>query len=736
MMSISFTLKPLTIATKSALGLLILLPCVAIAEDNVTDEALPTTTLEKIVVIASPFQTEAGEMATATSIKYAYQLEQQTASTLGDVLADEAGVSTDSFAQGASRPIIRGQTAPRVKVMNNGLTVHDASQISPDHQVAVPVFGAKQIEVIKGTSALMYGGGAVGGVVNVVDNALQPQLQPKITGKVVAVGQQATDGYLGYAELMGGLGDNWVWQTSLQRTDQGNIQVPHWDSTEINNSWYKQDNANVGVSYVKEDGYIGLSYQQLTSEYGLPFHVHNHCEISSTDSDKLACASHAPHVHEEQPYVKLKSDVYQLFAEKQMPMMGVDKITGKISYTDYHHDEIDEGKVGTTFDNRAINARIDATHATFRTGTLGFIQGIVGLDFNQSKFSSQGIEGYLPTTKRNQIGVYLIERLTPTYRGASVSADKFSAQLPDDGHDHAEHQHDLTPTKPSTAPEDKDPWYAEFGVRQEFQTINDISNDQKVSHAGTSVSIEGGKYINPNNQLALRISHSERLPASQELFANGSHLATNAWERGNTQLKREKTNGVELTYRYDNQKKFETSISGFYNDIQNYTYDKTTDLITSGEEKGFRLIDYTQTKAKHYGGEITSRYKINQKISVGGFADIAIIKLDDSQSKYAPRLTAPRIGGDISAVLGQFDLTLSGYHRFEQDKIANFETVTPSYNMLDAKVVYNSKGKHIYKAFFQVKNILNELAYNHASYLVDYVPLPERSINVGITYQF
>lgn len=718
---------------------------------------IPITLLDTVIVTAGALQPQASDMATATSIVTSNQLNTQVHTTLGDALANELGVSTDTFGQGASRPIIRGQTAPRVQVMQNGLSVQDASQISPDHQVSVPVMGAKQIEVIKGTSALMYGGGAIGGVVNIVDDTIPTKpVDKNLSGKVTLAGEQATDGYLGYAELKGDINNNWTWAGSFQKTDKGNLQVPHWDTDVINNSWYTQDNASIGLSYINDLDYLGFSYQHLASEYGLPFHVHNQCAPSASNSNKLTCDSghnhthshshdHA-HEHGEPPYVDLVSDIYQIRTEHLVPAIGIDKVNTKISYTDYHHDEIDEGVAGTTFTNKALDARVQATHGTYKTGNLGFIKGVVGMDYTNSDFSAQGLEGYLPKTDRTQVGLYFIERLSPTYFGAKIeSKDKFDAN--NSATDHAGHSHSVSGTdgaqsENSTsailARQGRSPWYIEFGGRQEFQDITDTDNHINKTHSGTSVSLEGGKYITPTTQISARVSHSERLPASQELFADGAHLATNTWERGNILLDKESTNGVELTLRYDNNDDFDISASAFYNDSEDYIYAKTQDVISKGESAGFRLVDYAQSDAKHYGGEIKARYYINDRLSIGSFADIALIELEDStlDSKYAPRLTAPRIGGDLTAQVGQFDLVLSGYHRFKQDKIADFETITPSYNMMDAKVVYHSPSSQDYTAFLQVNNILNELAYNHASYLAEHVPLTERSVNAGITYRF
>ena len=721
---------------------------IASTNNGVSDMTMPSTTLDTIVVTSNPLLPQANEMATATSIVTGEALDSQVNSTLGDALANEVGVSTDSFGQGASRPIIRGQSAPRVQVMQNGLTVQDASQISPDHQISVPILGARQIEVIKGTSALMYGGGAIGGVVNIVDNTIPNQsLQKNLNGKVSLIGQQATDGYLGYAELGGGIGDHWLWSGRYQKTDKGNIQVPHWDTDEISNSWYTQDNGSIGLSYVTDLGYIGGSYQRQSSEYGLPFHVHSECSPNSTNPNSLSCSGEHDHDHGEAPYVDLTSDVYQLYAERQIPMIGVDNINAKISYTDYRHDEIDEGVAGTTFKNSAISARTQATHATYKTGNLGFMKGVVGIDYTNSEFSAVGLEGYLPKTDRTQVGIFFIERLTPNYFGAKIeNVDKFADSTFPSSDEHAGHNHggssnatdESTDTNAIVSKQGRSPWYIEFGGRQDFQNLTDTENNIDKSHTGTSVSLEGGKYLTPNTQVSARISHSERLPSSQELFSNGAHLATNTWERGNDQLKEESTNGIELTLRFDNGDSFETSISAFYNDSKDYIYAKTQDVVTEGESAGFRLVDYVQSDAKHYGSEIQSRYYLNNSISIGSFADIALITLDsnDLTSKYAPRLVAPRIGGDITTQFGQFDLVLSGYHRFEQDHIADFETNTPSYNMVDAKLVYHSPNAYDYTAFLQVNNLLNELAYNHASYLVEHVPMPERSLNAGVTYRF
>src|SRR4029078_1437115 len=73
---------------------------------------------------------------------------------------------------GASRPIIRGMDAQRVKLAENGLSSSDVSDVGPDHGVAIDPLAAQRIEVVRGAATLRYGSQAIGGVVNVINNRI------------------------------------------------------------------------------------------------------------------------------------------------------------------------------------------------------------------------------------------------------------------------------------------------------------------------------------------------------------------------------------------------------------------------------------------------------------------------------------------------------------------------------------------------------------------------------------
>ena len=136
-------------------------------------------TLSEVTVSASGLQLGASDMTTPATVLEGDDLVRRREATLGETLNSEPGITSSHFGAGASRPIIRGMDGPRVKVLSDGAELHDASTISPDHAVASEPMLATQIEVLRGPSALVYGGGAVGGVVNVLDGKVPTAIPQK-----------------------------------------------------------------------------------------------------------------------------------------------------------------------------------------------------------------------------------------------------------------------------------------------------------------------------------------------------------------------------------------------------------------------------------------------------------------------------------------------------------------------------------------------------------------------------
>lgn len=114
---------------------------------------------------APPLTQRADESATAVITLSDEELFHRRQSTLGDILAGQPGVSFDNFGGGASRPIIRDRSAPRVQALSAGSNIQDASSFSADPAITTEPLLLRGIEVLRGPAALIYGGSTIGGVV-------------------------------------------------------------------------------------------------------------------------------------------------------------------------------------------------------------------------------------------------------------------------------------------------------------------------------------------------------------------------------------------------------------------------------------------------------------------------------------------------------------------------------------------------------------------------------------------
>ncbi|HSH74473.1 MAG TPA: TonB-dependent receptor plug domain-containing protein, partial [Longimicrobiales bacterium] len=150
--------------------------------------------LDEMIVSAGAGALRRSESYQPASAVTARDLLARGEASLGETLSHVPGVSSTYFGPGASRPVIRGIGGDRVRVLEGGIGLGDASSTSPDHAVGIEARGAERIEIIRGPATLLYGSSAVGGIVNVLDQkiARQPPTQA-LSGYVEGLGGSVAD---------------------------------------------------------------------------------------------------------------------------------------------------------------------------------------------------------------------------------------------------------------------------------------------------------------------------------------------------------------------------------------------------------------------------------------------------------------------------------------------------------------------------------------------------------------
>ncbi|MBY0512247.1 MAG: TonB-dependent receptor [Rhodospirillaceae bacterium] len=247
-------------------------PCVAAAmtaavalyaSHAIADE----TDIDQVVTTAAPFAHNADSFATIVGQVSRDQILRSGGANLADVLGEVPGVTGSSFASGASRPVIRGFDANRVRVLENGVGSFDVSDVGPDHGVPIDPLSAQKVEVVRGAATLRYGSQAIGGVVNAINNRVPLEMPGKpITGEISGSTGTAANSRQGSAMVDTKAGpfafhaDGFIRHT-------GDYGTPLGPQT---NSFFRGNGASFGSSYFFGDSRLGAAVVHYDAKYGIP----------------------------------------------------------------------------------------------------------------------------------------------------------------------------------------------------------------------------------------------------------------------------------------------------------------------------------------------------------------------------------------------------------------------------------------------------------------------------------
>ncbi|HEY8567847.1 TonB-dependent receptor, partial [Microbulbifer sp.] len=460
--------------------------------------------LEEVNVTVSPLAKPADAVAAPVSVLSGDELRKSAAATLGQTLNSQLGVANASFGGGVGLPVIRGQSANRVKVLNDNLDVADASNTSSDHAASIEPLLANSIEILRGPAALRYGSGAIGGVVNVIDGRIPTRVPEAIEGAVEMRHDTANSQDAGVFRLQGGAG-SLAWYLDGVYRDSGNTQIPglaireHDDhegeeeahEEEFNTDGYvgntntRAKSGSAGLSWVTDSGFVGMSVNRLENNYGIPLGAHaHHEEEEPIPGEILESEEH----DEEAVRIDLAQTRYDLKGEHDFGDDYWDKLSFRVGHNDYEHVEIEHGEPGTRFTNKAWESRVELTH-----DDGGQWRGAYGLQLSRKDFAAIGDEAFIRPSITDSIGAFTMKE------------------------------------------REWGSWHLDLGARVENVTINpEYGNDKDFDLVGLSSAIQ--YFLAEHQHLSLGLTSAERAPVAEELFADGAHLAESRYIIGSESL--------------------------------------------------------------------------------------------------------------------------------------------------------------------------------------------------------
>lgn len=337
--------------------------------------ALQRASFHEEVVVSAAHPERLVETAKPVSVLAGDQLLLAAQPSLGETLRTQPGVASTFYAPGASRPLLRGQGGDRVRILQSGLDVGDASDTSPDHGVALSPAGLERVEVVRGPAALLYGTETLGGVVNSVGGPLPsgPATTPLGGILTFALGSNAWQRSLAaYTQGQQGL---WSWQAA-GNLDRANDYRSGFGKVE--NSYTRNQTASLGLARFGTSGFAGLGFQRFATEYGSPV--------------------------EEEVHVELFYQRWEFRGETATDLGPFNRIRFALADVAYHHQEFEGSEVGTRVDNDLQTGRIEAYHRA-----LGPFSGVLGVEASARRLAVTGEETYLPWTDTDRFALFFWE---------------------------------------------------------------------------------------------------------------------------------------------------------------------------------------------------------------------------------------------------------------------------------------------------------------------------------------
>ena len=711
--------NPLINASHITISALLLIATPAFAQDapqtDETENSEDDFHRSGEIIVTAPYFERLDLLAGTTAIS-GEELAAQSRAQIGDTLVKLPGVSATSFSPGASRPVLRGFQGNRVMVLTDGIGNIDASNTSADHAVTIESLTTERIEVLRGPAVLLFGGQAVGGAVNAIDKRIPRDLpdEPVHLDAFAGYGS-AADEWSGGLSVDAPIGEKIVVHLDGSYRKSDDVRIPGFqlspilrqsildladeeeDEGELEEAEELREAANVrgripnsgvetwtfgaGAALIDEGrGNLGVSFSIYDTRYGIvgrPGVEHHHAEGEEEAEEE----------GEENVTIDLKQYRADIRGEVYTDGGFLEKLTFRGGFADYTHTEFEGDEVGTVFNSQGIEARAELVQRE-KNGW----RGATGLQFQTRDFEAIGAEAFVPPNRTMQLGLFTLQEF-------DLGGVEIEAAL----------RYDRS--------------------NLEAQTLG-ISRDFNVFSAALGAAIVSG-----DAKFGINFSRTGRAPSVEELFSDGPHIATQAFEIGDPTLDSEKAWNVELYARYDSTN-VEATATVYANWFDGFIFEDAT----GEEEDELPVFQYFQRDARFYGAEASISARIGSigvfDVVVDGVADYVRASINNGGGPV-PRIPPLRLLGGLGVKSDTLDLRGEVEWADAQNRTAVFETPTDGFTMVNAELTWRPWGRERNIAFIAAaNNIFDVDARRAASFTKDYVPLAGRDFRVTARFSF
>jgi len=639
--------------------------------------------------------------------------------TLGGYLDALPNVDSASYGEAVGRPVVRGMSGYRVKVLHNDNALNDLSAMSQDHAVAVAPRASERIELLKGPASLLYAA-QTGGVVKVSDSLDLRFPEAGIHGSVstdhrIGSDSNALDARVSLAK------DNWAMRLGGLQQESGSYVSGNGDT--IVDSDVKTTQAQIGLSWQPDSrSELQFNVTKLDKDYGIPNSTPEATRIDMSREDLGIKFHYRPELE------------------------WLDETTLDFLYSDYLHDETEGGRKDGLFSQQQQRGSLTAAW-----GIRDWI-GETRISLTQSELQVCHEHGACDEfSDAARTGAPLGESLTQYLQNTGLTYS----------HGHPMPDTEIQILQASTSAQKMLNDSFELSLGTHLQSRQLTSNPDNIQEQWVYPSERDADYYDKRDDHALSFSvglnnkaeenkitweasigYLERFPSVDELYWNGFHHATDSYIFGDTNLDKERSVNLDFDIGYKHNE-HHLQFSTFYYHFKDYIYqDRGYDKNGSALIDPFHLSPVwltRQTGAEFFGGSLryeNSQLRLDDKpVTLWGQVDV--LNATKSHGDNLPRTAPASMEVGVLYKPADWSASLSLKHVFKADKLAPNEEGTSGYNQLNIQLKKDLKvANEDIELWFKGENLTDEYAENHLSVLKTTAPLPGRHISAGISWKF
>jgi iron complex outermembrane receptor protein len=624
-------------------------------------------------ITASAKPTTVLESPQSTTTLGGRELRTSLQPSIGATIEQLPGLRSWSTGSGVGKPSIRGLRSDRVLIVADGQRLEN-QQWGDEHGPQVETGTVERVEVIRGPASVLYGSDALGGVVSLVAPAL-----PTAFGTGPSFHARPFAAY-------GSNGD----RTELGATVDGGIEGFGWRGDVV---WRDADDTdtpagalfNSGLESITGGGAVGWrgGRGSIDARYS---HRGERVEFHEDPAEDPGAT----------PYQRIDDDLASIrFLVPSGPDSRVELRSGYERNFRREFEAADAVDVALGLTSETWTPEVRWTHPS-----LGPLEGVAGVSYFAQTFTKSGEESLIPNSS--------------VWNGAAFVFEQF----------------------------DLGDWRWAAGLRYDHRELDaeedlDLAVEAQTRRWDAWTGNVGALYrVGEIAAVVVNAGRGFRAPSSFDLFSNGVHEGTVAYEVGDPTLQVEKSTNLDAAFRIQGAST-RAEIGGFLHLIEDYIHNRPTG--TFDPASGFEIFQTVQGGARLHGFEAHAEWHPDPRIHLVATVDRVIGDNTDLDQPlpWIPPLRAiygVRWEPGQTGVLEDPYVGLRGESVAEQTRLDPFDSPTAAYTLAHVEAGFGLPlGLDV---DFGIRNVFDTEYRDFMSRYKTFAAAPGRDASLRLTGRF